>query len=98
MPVPYNADFVLSIATKQNDDMLQIVEQILPYFQPSFNITVNLVSSIGEKKDIPIILNGITMATDYEGSFTDLPTIQYNLNFSAKTYIYYSSTFRYQIQ
>ena len=78
MPVPYNVDFVLSIATKQNDDMLQIVEQILPYFQPSFNITINLVSSIGEKKDVPIVLNGITMATDYEGSFTDLPTIQYN--------------------
>ena len=88
MPVPYNVDFLLSIVTKQNDDMLQIVEQILPYFQPSFNITVNLVSSIGEKKDIPIILNGITMATDYEGSFTDLPTIQYNLNFTAKAYLF----------
>ena len=88
MPVPYDLDFELSIMTKHNDDMLQIIEQILPYFQPSFNITINLVSSIGEKKDVPIVLNGITMATDYEGSFTDLPTIQYNLNFSAKTYLF----------
>ena len=51
--------------------MLQIVEQIVPYFQPSFNMTINLVSSIGEKKDIPIVLNNIGMTTDYEGSFDD---------------------------
>ena len=88
MPVPYNVDFILSIAAKQNDDILQIVEQILPYFQPSFNITVNLVSSIGEKKDIPIVLNNIGMTTDYEGSFNDRSTIIYNLSFTAKTYIF----------
>ena len=76
--VPYNIDFLLSIATKQNDDMLQIVEQIVPYFQPSFNMTINLVSSIGEKKDIPIVLNNIGMTTDYEGSFDDKSTIIYN--------------------
>lgn len=88
MPVPYNVDFVLSIATKHNDDMLQIVEQILPYFQPAFNITINLISSIGEKKDIPIILNNINMTTDYEGQFTDRSTIIYNLTFTAKNYIF----------
>ena len=88
MPVPYNIDFLLSIATKQNDDMLQIVEQIVPYFQPSFNMTINLVSSIGEKKDIPIVLNNIGMTTDYEGSFDDKSTIIYNLSFTAKTYIF----------
>lgn len=88
MPVPYNVDFILSIAAKQNDDILQIVEQIVPYFQPSFNITVNLVSAIGEKKDIPIVLNNIGMTTDYEGSFNDRSTIIYNLSFTAKTYIF----------
>lgn len=88
MPVPYNINFTLSIATKQNDDMLQIVEQILPYFQPSLNVTINLVSSIGEKKDVPIVLDSITMATDYEGSFEDRSTIIYNLNFTAKTYVF----------
>jgi len=88
MPVPYNLDFTLSIATKQNDDMLQIVEQILPYFQPSLNITINLIDSIGEKKDVPVVLNGITMSTDYEGSFDDKQTILYNLSFTAKTYIF----------
>ena len=88
MPVPYNLDFTLSIATKQNDDMLQIVEQILPYFQPSLNITINLIDSIGEKKDIPVVLNNISMSTDYEGSFDDKVSIVYNLSFTAKTYIF----------
>ena len=32
MPVPYNMQFELAIMCKLNDDALQIVEQILPYF------------------------------------------------------------------
>ena len=36
MPVPYNMQFELAIMCKLNDDALQIVEQILPYFQPQY--------------------------------------------------------------
>ena len=50
MPVPYNIGFELSLLTKINDDALQVVEQILPFFQPSFSITINLIDSIGEKE------------------------------------------------
>ena len=50
MPVPYNLGFELNILVKLNDDALQIVEQILPYFQPSFNVTVDLVNVIGEER------------------------------------------------
>lgn len=50
MPVPYNIGFQLSVIAKLNDDALQIVEQILPFFQPSFNLTVDLIDSIGEKE------------------------------------------------
>jgi len=56
MPVPYNIGFELNIMAKLQDDVLQIVEQILPYFQPSFNVTVNIIPEIGEKCDIPIVL------------------------------------------
>ena len=65
MPVPYNMNFELAIFTKLNDDMLQIVEQILPYFQPAYTMSVNLVREIGEK-DIPVVLNSIDMNDDYE--------------------------------
>lgn len=88
MPVPYDIDFDLSIMTKTSYDMFQILEQILPYFQPSYNITIDLVESIGEKRDIPIILNNITMEDDYEGDFTKIRSLTYTLKFTAKTYIF----------
>jgi len=88
MPVPYNIGFELSIMSKTNEDALQIVEQILPYFQPSYNITVFLIQQIGEKKDIPIVLENISMRDDYEGNFNSRRTLIYTLNFTAKTYLY----------
>lgn len=88
LPVPYNLGFELNILTKLNDDALQIVEQILPYFQPSFNITVDLVDSIGEKKDIPIVLDSINFQDDYEGDFSTRRSLIYTLQFTAKTYLF----------
>ena len=88
MPVPYNVGFELSIMAKLSDDALQILEQIVPYFQPSFNITVNLISSIGEKKDIPIVLESINYSDQYEGGFESRRTIIYTLSFTAKTYLF----------
>jgi hypothetical protein len=88
MPVPYNMQFELAIYTKLNDDMLQIVEQILPYFQPAYTLSINLVKSIGEKKDIPIILDGIAMDDQYEGSFDTRRSLIYTLRFTAKTYLF----------
>ena len=88
MPVPYNMQFELSIMTKLNDDALQIVEQILPYFQPAYNLSVELVESIQEKRDIPIILENITMQDDYEGDYTTRRVLLYTLRFTAKTYLF----------
>ena len=88
MPVPYNIAFELSIMSKLSDDALQILEQIVPYFQPSFNITINLISSIGEKKDIPIVLESINYSDQYEGGFESRRTIIYTLAFTAKTYLF----------
>ena len=88
MPVPYNMQFELAVMCKLNDDALQITEQILPYFQPAYNVTVELVESIKEKRDIPIILENITMQDDYEGDFTQRRVLLYTLRFTAKTYMF----------
>ena len=87
-PVPYNMQFELNIMTKLNDDALQIVEQILPYFQPSYNLTVNLVSEINEKKDVPIVLENVSFQDDYEGDYTSRRVLMYTLRFTAKTYLF----------
>jgi hypothetical protein len=88
MPVPYNVNFQLSILSKLNEDALQIVEQILPYFQPQFTLTLDLVQELGEKRDIPIVFNSINMDDQYEGDFTTRRILIYTLNFTAKTYLF----------
>lgn len=88
MPVPYNLQFELNIISKLNDDALQIVEQILPYFQPSWNVTVSLVGEINEKRDIPITLDSISFTDDYESDFTKRRSLVYTLRFTAKTYLF----------
>ena len=88
MPVPYNMQFELSIMTKLNDDALQIVEQILPYFQPAYSLSVELVESIQEKRDIPVVLENITMQDDYEGDYSTRRVLLYTLRFTAKTYLF----------
>jgi len=88
MPVPYNIGFELNILSKLNDDSLQILEQILPYFQPHFNLTVDLVESIGEKRDIPIVLESVNFQDDYEGNFDTRRALIHTLRFTAKTYLF----------
>lgn len=88
LPVPYNLDFEVAIISKNNDDAVQILEQILPFFQPHFSITINMVAETDEKKDIPILLNNVSIQDDYEGDFKVRRTIIYTLTFTAKSYIY----------
>lgn len=88
MPVPYNLNFELAIMAKNQDDGLQILEQILPVFQPSFNITMNLVDVLGEKRDYPITLTSIDYEDVYEGDYDTRRTLVYTLQFVAKTYLY----------
>ncbi len=88
LPVPYNIGFEVNILTKLNDDALQIIEQILPYFQPAFTITVDLVESIGEKRDIPVVLESVNFQDDYEGDFSTRRSLIYTLQFTAKTYLF----------
>ena len=88
LPVPYDVGFRLSFATKLQDDALQIIEQILPHFQPSFQVTVNMLEGIEEKRDIPFTLRNVSFNDEYEGDFSNRRFIQYDLDFIAKTYFY----------
>ena len=88
MPTPYNIQFELNIMSKVQDDVLQIVEQILPFFQPSFNVSINFVPEINEIRDVPIILNRINFRDDYEEDFRSRRIINYTLTFTLKTYLF----------
>ena len=88
LPVPYDIGFRLSFATKQQDDALQIIEQILPFFQPSYSVTINMLQGVEEKRDIPFTLMSTSFTDEYEGDFSTRRFIQYDMDFVAKTYFY----------
>ena len=88
MPVPYNLDFSLYVMAKNSDDALQIVEQILPYFQPDYTITLNDMSDMGIKRDVPIILSSVSYEDSYQGNFEERRAIMYTMTFTAKFYLY----------
>ena len=87
-PAPYNLGFSLSILVKNTDDGLQILEQILPYFTPDYTVSINTVPGMGDKRDIPIVLSGVTQTDEYEGDFDTRQVLRYDLEFTMKNYIY----------
>jgi hypothetical protein len=88
MPVPYNINFTLYAMAKNSDDALQIVEQILPFFQPDYTLTINDMADMGIKRDVPIILNDVSYEDNYQGDFTERRAIIYTMTFTAKFYLY----------
>ena len=87
-PVPYNISFNLYSFTATAEGGLQIVEQILPYFQPDYTVTINAIPEMGIKRDVPITLNSVNYEDTYDGSFTTRRAVNYTLGFTAKTYLY----------
>lgn len=90
LPVPYNINFELSIFTKKNDDMFQIIEQIVPYFQPFYTMTIDLVEEINEKRDVQVNLDNIVMTDNYEGDYNERRALIWTLKFTAKAYFFAS--------
>lgn len=83
-PSPYNIDITLLAYTKNQDDGLQIIEQILPFFNPDFNLSLNAIPELDIKNDLPILLNSISYEDDYEGDFRTRRAIIWTLNFTLK--------------
>ena len=88
MPIPYNLSINLSILAKNQDDGLQILEQILPKFQPALTMSMVMVSETSEERDIPIVLNNVQYTDEYEGDYTDRSYLEWSLSFTIKTYLF----------
>ncbi len=87
-PVPYNFDIELSIMVKNSDDGAQILEQILPYFTPEYHVTLNELSTLGDKRDIPIVLTALSTEDSYEGDFISRRALIHTLSFTVQAYLY----------
>ena len=90
VPIPYNFQFSLSIYVRNTEDGTQILEQILPFFTPDFNVTVDFIPEMDQKYNIPIILDSVASTVEYEGGLIDGSTrlILWDLTFTAKGYIW----------
>lgn len=87
--VPYTIYFQLSIYAKTQDDALQVVEQIIPYFMPSYTLTMKPFDDFPNiKEDVPITIVSTSFADDYEGALESRRTIIYTLEFEMKTFFY----------
>jgi hypothetical protein len=91
-PVPYNISYNLYSFTASAEAGLQIIEQILPFFQPDFTVTINAIPDLNIKRDIPIVLNSVSYDDTYSGDFQTRRAVIYTLNFTAKTYLFGPST------
>ena len=88
MPVPYNVGFTLFTMAKNSEDALQIVEQILPMFQPDYTVALNVMPNLGIVRDVPIVLNDVSYEDSYDGAFTERRVLMYTMSFTAKMYLY----------
>jgi hypothetical protein len=88
--VPYDIAFELNIYAKSQDDALQLVEQIIPYFNPQYSISVKPFGTDHPeiKEDVPISLTSVTFQDNFEGTVGDRRTIIYTLGFTMKLSFY----------
>jgi hypothetical protein len=80
----YNIEMSLYIMAKNQDDGLQIVEQILPYFQPDYNVTITPVTGFNYKQDVSVVLGNVAIDDQYEGDFVERRVLIYQLDFTMK--------------
>jgi hypothetical protein len=85
---PYRMGIQLSIMAKNQDDALQILEQILPNFQPEYTVTIKDLEEMNVTTDMPFVLTGVQMNEDYEGDFLQRRAIIYTLEFETRLRFY----------
>lgn len=87
-PVPYNISISLYALTKTQEDGLQIVEQILPYFAPELTMSILAIPESNLNIDIPIILESLDVSDEYDGDFETRRFITYTMTFTLKAWMY----------
>lgn len=88
MGVPYDLTFDLQLYARNVDDGTHVIEQIIPYFNPDYTVTVNTIPALGFLKDVPIILNSVSNMIEHEGNFDAVRFVSWTLNFTMKANYY----------
>ena len=86
--VPYDFAVTMSIWGKNMDDVLQIFEQIAPYFKPDYTITLNEIKELNIHRNVPVTLNDIQFDVTDEMGVEDERNIFADLSFTIQGYLY----------
>lgn len=87
--VPYTLSFELNVYARSQDDALQVVEQIIPYFAPQYTITVKPFADQPDiKEDVPVGLTGVSFQDDFDGPVEQRRTIIYTMTFDMRVNFY----------
>ena len=87
-PAVYKVGFELNILASTQDEALQLLEQILPMFQPEYTVTIKDIPTMDITTDTPIVLESIALNDDYEGDLVTRRAIIYTLDFSTRIRYY----------
>lgn len=88
MGVPYDINFQLNLYARNIDDAAQIAEQILPYFNPDYTVTINPIPELSFLKDIPIIQNSVVQNVQYEVNYDTVRYVYWTFNYTLKGYFF----------
>lgn len=89
-PTPIKMMFELGVYTRHQDDMFQIIEQILPYFQPHFNTTITELfdNEIKFDRDIRIVLQSISPDETIDGDANMRRRLEWSIVFEVNGWLY----------
>lgn len=85
---PYNLGFTLFVSAKSIDEMQQIMEQIVPFFKPTYNTTINIIPELGITLDVPVTLMTNTEDIDYDGDFSKIREVTAEFQFNVKAFYF----------
>lgn len=89
MGIPYTLNFDLDMYARNREDLLQMVEQILPFFTPDYTVTVKTLPALGITDDVPILLTSTNTNDTAEGPLgTTGRTLTWTFQFQVMGMIY----------
>lgn len=89
VPVPYTFYYNLYITARFVEDAAKILEQILPWFSPSFTLRAHLLDDDPDcTSSIIFNIAGVDMKDNYEGPMTERRVLIWTISFAVNSWIY----------
>jgi hypothetical protein len=98
IPVPWTFTFLLTIGTKNLTESWQIIEQIVPYFQPHLSVSVDYYDATNgpimnqSYQSQVLLINPPEFDVDWEGDYNKMRKVEASMSFRFNGYIFLPTT------